>query len=265
MTGTDFCQKDRQITNLIKKMCKNQINLWYLVYQLSKRRNPLIDKYNEKKLLYDRASQHGIMLTGAQVDSFCLFMGLLSEWNSKINLVGTDDRERIINELLLDSMIPAPYLPEKGNLVDLGSGAGFPALILKIIRPGLEVKLVESNGKKVSFLKFAIRSLHLTGITAINKRIEFLTDDIKAWGCDMVTSRAMADLEKVIRLSSHFLGPGGIIVGFLGKGGCNEIINIRELLSEYHLEIQKTISYDLPEKKSERTIVLLKKMSSQDI
>ncbi len=186
-------------------------------------------------------------------------MDLLNEWSSKINLIGTTDRRRIINELLLDSLVPVPCLPEKGNLVDLGSGAGFPALIIKILKPDLEVKLVESNGKKVSFLKYAIHSLRLKGITAINKRIEVLTEEIKAWGCDIVTSRAMTSLEEVIRLSDPFLVPGGIIVGFLGKNGEKEINNIRDIFLKYRLGITNSITYNLPEKEAERTTVLLRK------
>ena len=187
-------------------------------------------------------------------------MDLLIEWNSKINLVGTNDRHRIINELVLDSVVPIPYLPEKGNLVDLGSGAGFPAVIMKILKPGLDIKLVESNGKKVSFLKYAIHSLQLKGIIAINKRIEFLTDKIKEWGCDIVTSRAMANLENIIQLSDPFLSPGAIITGFLGKNGEVGLKNIQGLLVNYHLNIKNSITYNLPEKDAERTIVLLEKM-----
>lgn len=198
-------------------------------------------------------------MTGGQVDSICLFIDLLIEWNRKINLVGTGDRSRIINELLLDSLIPVPYLPEKGHLVDFGSGAGFPALIIKILKPGLDVKMIESNGKKVSFLKYAVYSLKLKGISAFNKRIEALTESLKSWGCDLVTSRAMTSLEKVIQISGPFLRPGGIIVGFLGKSGDQEFNKIQELLTKYTLDLKHSITYRLPEKESKRTTVLLQK------
>ena len=198
-------------------------------------------------------------MTDGQVDSLCLFIDLLIEWNRKINLVGTSDRSRIINELLLDSLIPVPYLPDKGHLLDFGSGAGFPALIIKILKPGLDVKLVESNGKKVSFLRYAIYSLRLRGISAFNNRIESLKESIKSWGCDIVTSRAMTSLEKIIRMSDPFLRPGGIIVGFLGQSGDQELNKIEELLSNYMLDLKRSISYSLPERESKRTTVLLQK------
>lgn len=192
----------------------------------------------------------------------CLFIDILTEWNSKINLVGTSDRLRIINELVLDSMVPAPYLPDDGKLIDLGSGAGFPALVLKIIKPDLEIKLVESNGKKVSFLKYAIHTLKMANIGAINSRVEKLTESIKSWGCDIVTSRAMTNLENIIRLSNPFLVPGSIITGFTGKDGAEDLKNIRKLLIDYNLELKKSITYRLPEKKSERTTVILQKINA---
>ena len=224
----------------------------------------LINGKNEKEILCNSALEMGIDLSEGQVNSLCLFIDLLVEWNSKINIIGTSDRRRILNELLLDSLIPVPYLPEKGNLVDFGSGSGFPAIVIKILKPGLEFRLVESNGKKVSFLKYAIHSLNLNGIDVINKRIEAVTENLKSFHCDIVTSRAMAGLEKIIRLSDPFLKPGGVIVGFLGKDGGFELKNIQDLFFNHQLEIIRTITYLLPEKKAERTTVLLQKMAASD-
>ena len=219
----------------------------------------LANSENEKKILYDNASQLGIILNEDQIDLLCLFVDLLIEWNTKVNLIGIIERRRIIDELLLDSIIPIPYLPEKGNLVDLGSGAGFPALIIKILKPDLEIKLIESNGKKVSFLKYVIHTLKLMGITAINQRIERVAESLMAWGCDVVTSRAMTSLENVIKVSDPFLVSGGIIVGFLGKNGEEELVNIQDLLKAYQLAVKNSITYHLPEKDTERTTVLLQK------
>ena len=80
-----------------------------------------------------------------------LYTRYLVEWNSRINIIGITDTDRIINELILDSMISVPFIPEKGRLIDLGSGAGLPGIVIKILRPLLEVNLIDSTGKKPVF------------------------------------------------------------------------------------------------------------------
>lgn len=167
---------------------------------------------------------------------------------------------RIIDELILDSLIPVPHLPCDGNLVDIGSGAGFPAIIIKIARPDLKMRLVEANGKKISFLRYVIHSLKLNDVEPVNKRIESIADEIREWGCDIVTSRAMTGLSDVIRLSGPFLKKGGFLVGFLGKNREQELANARVLLEQYNLQIHKTVNYTLPGKETERTIVVLQKL-----
>ena len=221
-------------------------------------------KTDEKKLLHENAPRFGTFLTEEQIDSLCLFIDLLVEWNSKINLVGTSDRVRIINELLLDSMVHVPYLPFNGKMVDLGSGAGFPALIIKIIKPDLKVKLVESNSKKVSFLKYVIHKLKLTDISPVNGRVEALTESIRSWECNIVISRAMTSLYNVIRLSDPFLGPGSIVAGFMGRDGTKDLKNIKKLLSNYNLVLKESITYHLLENKTKRTAVILQKMPISD-
>ncbi len=188
-----------------------------------------------------------------------IFLNTLSEWNNKINLTGISGHMRIIDELMLDSLIPVPYLPSEGNLVDIGSGAGFPAIIIKIARPELKVRLIESNGKKVSFLRYAIHLLKLKDIEPVNKRIETISDEIREWGCDIATSRAMTGLDDVIKLSCPFLKKGGFLVGFLGKNRDEELANARDIMAQYSLMIHTAINYTLPGKDSERTIVVLQK------
>jgi 16S rRNA (guanine527-N7)-methyltransferase len=168
---------------------------------------------------------------------------------------------RIIDELILDSIIPVPYIPTEGNIIDIGSGAGFPAILIKIAKPDLKIRLIEANGKKVSFLRYVIHLLKLKNIEPFNKRIETLSDEIREWGCDIVTSRAMTGLSDVIRLSCPFLKKGGFLVGFLGKNREEELDNARILMDQYNLQMHNTINYTLPGKDTERTIVVLQKLS----
>jgi len=222
-----------------------------------------LDRFSEdKKIIIQRISDYRIDLTELQVDLLGIFLDTLIEWNSRINLAGTSDRARIIDELVLDSLIPVPCLPAEGNLIDIGSGAGFPALIIKIARPDLKMRLIEANGKKISFLRYVIHLLKLKDIEPVNKRIETLSDEIREWGCDMVTSRAMTGLNDVIRLSGPFLKKGGFLVGFLGKNREEELANARIFMDQYNLQMHKTINYTLPGKDTERAIVILQKLTA---
>jgi len=212
--------------------------------------------------LYEYAKKYNVTLTDTHLEKFSSFLGFLTEWNSKMNLIGTSDRDRIIIELLLDSLIPVSYLPSTGNMADIGSGAGFPGLIIKILKPDIKIKLIESNGKKISFLKHIIRSLQLKNITTVNKPIETIVDSLKNEEFDLITSRAMTDLNSLIRLCSSMLMPDGMLIGFLGSQWENELKKNEDSIKENQLFIDNFITYNLPGKSTERSIVLLKKESS---
>ncbi len=122
--------------------------------------------------LHSKALDYGISLTEHQLSLFQIYLDELWDWNHRINLTGLSTRERIIIELFLDSLIPAPFLPENGRMFDVGSGAGLPGVPLKIFRPHLEVHLLEANSKRVSFLKQVIRLLSLRKIEVMKGRIE---------------------------------------------------------------------------------------------
>ncbi len=90
-------------------------------------------------------NRFGIELSWDQTHKVGIFLDELEEWSKKFNLTGLSSRQSIINELLIDSMMPAPFIPDKGNLLDIGSGAGFPAIPIKICKPGLQCQLMEPN------------------------------------------------------------------------------------------------------------------------
>lgn len=210
-------------------------------------------------LLFEYANKYGVTLTNSNVEKFSLFLDFLEEWNSKMNLVGTSDRDRIITELVLDSIIPVPYLPSAGNMVDIGSGAGFPGLMIKIMKPGIHVKLIESAGKKVSFLKYVIRALQLKNIIVAHERFETMADFLKDGEISLITSRAMTGLNNLIKSCVSFLHSGGTLICFLGSKWKKELKENESLLEESHLFIDNLMKYKLPEKSTERAVVFLKK------
>lgn len=213
------------------------------------------------EILEKYASEYSLVLDKSHLSGFSLYLDILTEWNSRMNLTGISERARIITELLLDSLIPVPYMPKTGNMIDIGSGAGFPGLMIKVVRPDISIKLVEANGKKVSFLKNVIRVLQLKGISAVNDRIEVLSEAFKKEGINIISSRAMTDLNTLIDICAPILSPGGLFIGFLGSGWEADLKKSQSNLDSNRMTVDKTIPYRLPGKSGERAVVFLKKDS----
>ncbi len=187
-----------------------------------------------------------------------LYIKCLLEWNHRINLIGTSDTNRIVNELILDSIIAVPFIPEEGIMLDLGSGAGLPGIVIKILRPSLEITLIDSNRKKTSFLKNISRELGLSHISVINSRVEDIKEKFTG-SCDIITSRAMTGMNSLIELCSGCLAGNGIIIGFLGDIDTTELKKNMEAMTAHSLVIDDSIDYTLPGKSGKRSIVKLKK------
>lgn len=182
-----------------------------------------------------------------------------------MNLTGIDERGRMIIELFLDSLIPVPYLPLKGRMLDVGSGAGFPALVIKLLIPGLKLYMVEAGSKKVSFLKQVIRLLRISDIEAVNGRVEVVGDKLVAEGFDIISARALADLKRVIRWCSHLLSNKGLLVYFSGCGVEENLKSCEGLMRERHLTVDHLIPYHLPGMQESRGIIILKKEITEPI
>jgi 16S rRNA (guanine527-N7)-methyltransferase len=214
---------------------------------------------NEIELLNDHASGYGIELTQLSLDLFRVYLDELIEWNRKINLTGLTARQKIVNELFLDSLIPSPFLPAKGRLLDVGSGAGFPGMVLKINNPGLHAHLLEPNTKRTRFLKHIIRLLKLENISVLKGRIEKDENILHPDGYDIITSRALSGLPQIIDWCAPHLSKNGVLVGFLGIDADNILRMCQPNLSTHGLILLKKIPYVLPDRDKERITVLLKK------
>ena len=214
---------------------------------------------DDLRLLADAALGHGIKLSRRQLSLFGIYLDELWEWNRRMNLTGLRVREKIVIELFLDSLIPAPFIPERGRMLDVGSGAGLPGIPLKIYRPGLRTHLLEANSKKVSFLKHIIRLLKLPEIEVIRGRIEKNGNNLHAAGYHIVAARALADFRQTVAWCAPFLSPGGLLISFLGSRAEEDLKRCREVMEDYGMGLYRKIPYSLPEKKSGRNTILLKK------
>lgn len=152
------------------------------------------------------------------------YLALLLRWNAAYNLTAIRDPREMVAKHLLDSLAmhaaTAPLAAAGGRLADLGTGAGFPGIPLAIAQPGLQVALVESNGKKARFLREAVRNLGLGNAQAVESRIEAYD----AQGAfDAITARALATLPLILELGGHLLKPGGVLLAMKGVVPGDEI------------------------------------------
>ncbi len=175
----------------------------------------------EEKLIIELLKKGGEELSAPlSVASISLFLKYLSElkaWNKKINLTSIENDREIILRHFLDSLIPYRYIKGSKKLLDIGSGAGFPGIPIKIHDPSIDVTLVDSVEKKVHFLKHIIRILELTRIEAVWGRVEekSMIERYSA-SFDCVISRAFSELRDYLKLSLPYAAPNGTIIAIKG-------------------------------------------------
>jgi len=173
----------------------------------------------DKVFLKQNAGHLGITLDDAQLDKFCIYHKELLNWNEKINLVSEQSAKNITARHFLDSLTALRFIDKQNaRVLDIGSGAGFPGIPLKIARPSLEVYLLESNRKKTSFLKYIVRELHLDKVVVIHDRAEHLMkNDTWKESFDLVVSRAAFHLEEFVKFCAFFLVGEGQFIALKGE------------------------------------------------
>jgi 16S rRNA (guanine527-N7)-methyltransferase len=166
-----------------------------------------------RRTLIDGAAAFGLGLTDEQADACMVYLVELEKWNRKFNLTAIRDEREIITKHFIDSFSYLKgFRPGPGMaLLDMGSGAGFPALPIKIAAPALSVIMVESVRKKGTFLRHIIRTLRLDGVEVLDARTGALLPEHHA-RYDIVTARAFADMGTALKEGSLFLKPGGLMI-----------------------------------------------------
>jgi 16S rRNA (guanine527-N7)-methyltransferase len=175
-----------------------------------------------RRILSEGSRDLGIALAEPQLDAFLVYLVELDKWNRKINLTSIRDEREIVIKHFLDSLayLKNGEISAGAKLLDMGSGAGFPALPIKIARPDLMVTMVESVKKKTSFLRHIIRTLQLSHTAVLDVRTNELAETSNAQ-YDVVTARAFASMEKALEEGSRFLKTGGMMI--LSRGPEEEI------------------------------------------
>ena len=171
-----------------------------------------------KNLLGKELNALSIEIFDVQAKQFYTYMNLLVEWNKKINLTAITEANEIVTKHFVDSLIISKYLQESKNVMDIGTGAGFPGIPLKIINKDINMDLVDSLNKRIIFLNEVIAQLGLININSIHSRAEDLARISKyREKYDVVVSRAVARLNILLEYMMPFVKVGGICICMKGS------------------------------------------------
>ena len=180
-----------------------------------------------EKMLIDGAVGLGVALDDRSVSAFMAYLRELKAWNRKINLTSIDEDEDVIVRHFLDSLTVCRFLTGAERLLDIGSGAGFPGLPIKIAMPGTDVVLLDTVTKKVHFIRHMIRTLGLLAngaVEAVSARVEEASM-LEKYGSsfDCVVSRAFSELRNFVSVGLPYLKPGGRLIAMKGPAYTGEL------------------------------------------
>ena len=205
-------------------------------------------------------SEYGVSLTDTQVEQFDLYRELLKEWNQKINLTAIEEDKEIVLKHFIDSLSIMPYLNDDSvRLIDVGTGAGFPGIPLKICADNIEVTLLDSLEKRIKFLNEIISSLKLSGIRAVHSRAEDAgTDKTFREKYDICVARAVANLPVLLEYCLPFVKINGIFIAMKGSS-TEEFDKCEKALDILGGKIEKIDKLLLPDSNIERNVIVVRK------
>ncbi|WP_298403213.1 16S rRNA (guanine(527)-N(7))-methyltransferase RsmG [uncultured Chloroflexus sp.] len=213
-----------------------------------------------ERLLSETAAAWKLALNERQIAQFHRYLDELIVWNDRFNLTAVRDRIAMVRRHLLDSLwLARDWQSQPANLLDIGSGAGFPALPIKILYPELPVTLVEATGKKAEFLHHMIDCLELDGARVLNERIETVgRDPAERDQYDVVTARAVAELRVLVEYALPLLRIGGRLLAPKGRDPEAEIVAARNALALLGGEISLCQPVDIPGEERRSLVIVTK-------
>lgn len=209
-------------------------------------------------------SQMGICLTEIQLQQFLKYFEMLSEWNKVMNLTAITEFHDVMKKHFVDSvsLVKAYDVTKKSNVIDVGTGAGFPGLALKIAFPELQVTLLDSLNKRIQFLNAVIEKLNLSGVETIHGRAEdFAKPGKLREQYDLCVSRAVANLSTLSEYCIPFVKEGGMFISYKSEKVSEEIIMAENAISMLGGRVKEQIEFTLPDSDIYRNLFVIEKIS----
>lgn len=216
---------------------------------------------NFKEELKLKFNNYNIDISDIQLNQFEEYYNLLIEWNEKFNLTSITSQSEVIEKHFLDSVLPMQVFDLNSTIIDIGSGAGFPGIPLKIMRPDLDITLVDSLNKRITFLETVIDKLSLDSIRAIHGRCEDMAKmPLYREIFDYATARAVAKLNVLAEYCIPFIKVNGKFVAYKSKDIELELIESNNAFKSLYFKHIDTINYSL--ESGERNIAIFNKFNN---
>jgi len=209
-----------------------------------------------QNVLKNGANALGIELGDAQIELFWKYKDFLKEYNEKVNLTAIRDDEGIVVKHFLDCLTLVPHIAG-GRVIDIGTGPGFPGLVLKIAIPGLDLTLLDARAKKVKFLKEASALLELENVKCLHGRAEDVQKKVAAF--DYAVSRAVGQLETLAGWCLPFVKNGGRLIVMKGPNYAEELEKGAAAIKKLGGEIKEVVTLTLPGTDMLRNLVIIEK------
>lgn len=213
-----------------------------------------------KELIRQGVDKLDLKLPALIIDKLITYHDLLIKWNKVYNLTAITNSEEIIKKHILDSLSIIKYIDdlENINIIDVGSGAGLPGIIISIVRPDLKITVLDSNSKKTAFSQQVKISLNLNNLNVVNNRAEnYLPQELY----NIIISRAFASLTDYVDLVKHMLAPAGVILAMKGKLPNEEILEFNNNKDKYgNFMISDTIKVRVPFLTDSRYLIKIEKV-----
>lgn len=212
-------------------------------------------------------NEFGIELTAEMEEQFLLYYNMLIEWNSFMNLTAITDFDEVLKKHFTDSVSLIRAIPDLGEkkyrMIDIGTGAGFPGIPLKIVFPNISVVLLDSLNKRVNFLNEVIGKLQLTNITAIHGRAEdFAQNKEYRESFDLCVSRAVANLATLSEYCLPFVKKNGRFISYKSEKVSEEFEVSGKAISVLGGEYENQVTFELPDSDIYRNLFIIKKKSA---
>lgn len=216
----------------------------------------------KEKQFIETLKNKNIVLNDQQIEQFDHYFELLIKWNEKVNLTRITNRDEVYLKHFYDSITPSFYsdFNKVTSVCDVGAGAGFPSIPLKICFPHLHVTIIDSLKKRINFLETLIDALHLKNISLVHGRAEDVGQDPKfRESFDLVTARAVARMSVLSELCLPFVRLNGHFIALKGSKADEELDQGLAALRRLGGQVVSNHSFLLPIEKSERSIIIIKK------